>query len=403
MRYFGVTNASFKYQAGEIVGMQTPGQLIRDLLESRGWSQRTLAAIAQMNESTITRLVRDQQRVDSAIAIVIEDVFDVPAEHVLALQSDLDLVRARKAAKSDPASAGRARIYGKFPIAEMIKHHWLDAEDPSDVETVLNALARFFGVSKREDIEALLDEPSTIAGLPDPTPTQLAWLRRARHIANDMAVADYSNQSLTHVLPRLQRLAGSLAGVCEVPRLLAESGIRFVLVESLGSAKIDGACIWLHERSPILAISLRLDRIDHFWFVLRHELAHMAEAKAQIGTIVDVELVSENLRVGECAAHRAAIDFFVPTASFVAFVARTAPFIYKRDLMEFARELGVHPGLLAGRLQREMTGYERFREFLPKVGPILNPDARKARRRRVAAVESGDGNRTKPEATPPAT
>ena len=389
--------------------MQTPGQLIRDLLRSRGWSQRTLAAIARLSESTITRLVRDQQRVDSSIAIVFEDVFGLPAEQVLALQNNLDLVRARKTLKPDRARAARARIYGQFPIAEMMKNHWLDAEYPSDVETVLNALVRFFGVSKHEDIEALLDEPSTIDGLPNPTPVQLAWLIRAMHAANDMIVADYSDESLSHVLPRLRRLASSLEGVSEVPRLLAESGIRFVLVESLGSAKIDGACFWLHDRSPVLALSLRFDRLDHFWFVLRHELAHMAEARPHIGTIVDVELVSENIGsepdfcAGKCAALQPAIDFFVPTEPFVAFMARTAPFIYKRDLMEFALELGVHPGLLAGRLQREKTGYERFRDFLPKVGSILNPNARTNGRRRVANVKSRDGNKAKPEASQPAT
>ena len=51
------------------------------------------------------------------------------------------------------------------------------------------------------------------------------------------------------------------------PRILAEAGIRFTIVESLSTAKIDGACLWLDDQAPVIATSFRYDRIDNFWFV----------------------------------------------------------------------------------------------------------------------------------------
>jgi HTH-type transcriptional regulator/antitoxin HigA len=50
----------------------------------------------------------------------------------------------------------------------------------------------------------------------------------------------------------------------KVPRMLAECGIRFIIVESLKAAKIDGVCIWLDKHSPVIGISFRFDRIDNF-------------------------------------------------------------------------------------------------------------------------------------------
>ncbi|MFX8692489.1 hypothetical protein ABTM44_18400, partial [Acinetobacter baumannii] len=60
-----------------------------------------------------------------------------------------------------------------------------------------------------------------------------------------------------------------------VPRLLQEAGVRFVIVEGLPGSKIDGVCFWLDDKSPVIGMSLRFDRIDNFWFVLRHECAHV--------------------------------------------------------------------------------------------------------------------------------
>jgi len=33
--------------------------------------------------------------------------------------------------------------------------------------------------------------------------------------------------------------------------------------------------LWLDDKSPVIALSMRFDRIDNFWFVLRHELEHV--------------------------------------------------------------------------------------------------------------------------------
>jgi len=60
-----------------------------------------------------------------------------------------------------------------------------------------------------------------------------------------------------------------------VARVLAEAGVRFLIVEALPHTKIDGACFWLDKFSPVIVLTMRLDRMDNFWYILSHECGHI--------------------------------------------------------------------------------------------------------------------------------
>lgn len=372
---------------------RTPGQLIQSLLEDRGWTKRTLAVVLDVGEATITRLVSGKQPVDAKLAVILEEVFDTPAEQFLALQKDIDLAHARIAAQPDPGRATRARLYGDLPVGEMIKRGWLDAENVRDTKKVDIALMRFFGVNRPEDIEILPHAAKKTAVNTEATPAQLAWLYRVKQIASDMLVGPYSSQAVRAAIPNLRALMASPEGAAKVPRILAECGIRFVIVESLTSAKIDGVCFWLNDRSPVIGMSLRFDRIDNFWFVLRHELEHVLQLHGRTVAMLDAELEGDRAGTGpevtdeERVANEAAQEFCVPSALLDAFIERKAPFFSERDLIGFARLLKTHPGVLAGQLQRRTGRYDRFRNHLAKVRAIISPNAIKDGWGDVAPVE----------------
>jgi len=106
---------------------RTPGQLLAALLDERGWSQRTLAIVLGMDETGVSRIVADNRPIDAKLAVILEDVFEEPAERFLGLQKTFDLARARFAARPDPGRATRARLFGELPIAEMAKRGWINA------------------------------------------------------------------------------------------------------------------------------------------------------------------------------------------------------------------------------------------------------------------------------------
>lgn len=373
---------------------RTPGQLIEHLLEKRGWTKRTLAVVLGVGESSVAKITAGKQDIDAEMALVLEEVFGVPADRFLTLQKEFELARARIVMKPDPDRRNRALLYGDLPVADMIKRGWINAESVRDTAKVQPELMRFFGVNRLEDVEILPhNAKKTEVSIP-PTPSQLAWLYRVKKIAGDMLVPRYTPQSVHSVVAKLKAAMPTADGVAKVPRIMAESGIRYVLVESLPTAKIDGVCFWLNDHSPVVGMSLRFDRIDNFWFVLRHELEHVAQehGRSNMATMLDAELEKE--RAGtqtgipeEDAANEAAQEFCVPQAQLDAFVARKDPFFSHADIIGFARLLKVHPGILAGQLQRKTGRYERFRDYLVKVRAIISPNAIKDGWGDVAPVE----------------
>lgn len=360
---------------------RTPGQLIQALLDERGWSNRVLAVVLDSEETGVSKMIADKKAVTPEIAISLEEVFGVTAEKFLALQRDYDLAKARLVARPNPGRATRAQLFAGLPVAEMIKRGWLGGADIKDMASIETAMVRFFGVSSVDQIEVLPHAAKKTAVSSDATPAQLAWLYRARQIANEMIVGQYSNFSARRAIEFLKPLTSAAEEARKVPRILAEAGIRFVLVESLPSAKIDGVCFWLDETSPVIALSMRFDRIDNFWFVLRHELEHVLQEHGKSLITIDAELEGAKAGVGpdvaeeERVANMAAAEFCVPRKTMDSFIARKAPTFAERDLLGVAATLRVHPGLVAGQLRHRTGRYDRFTNHLVKVRSIVAPGA----------------------------
>ena len=163
-----------------------------------------------------------------------------------------------------------------------------------------------------------------------------------------------------------------------MPRVLAECGVRFVVVEPLPNSKIDGVCFWINNGLvPVVGLSMRYDRIDNFWFVLRHELEHVLQNHGNSSYMVDEELegkrasVDEDLPEDERTANIAAADFCVPRKSFEDFVIRNHPLFSEEIVVEFADQVKRHPGLVVGQLHRRFCRYNFLRRHLSRVREIV--------------------------------
>lgn len=360
---------------------RTPGQLINAALTAKGWNQRVLAIVLGVDETGINRLVSDKRPVTAELAVVLEEILGVPAEQLLALQKEYDLKKARITVMPDKRRNTRAQLFGELPIAEMIKRGWLQADDVRDVPVVEAALSKFFGVTSPEEIEILPHVAKKTIVNGEVTPTQLAWLYRVKQISKDMIIPRYSPTSVRNAILKLSDLLASPQEVRKVPRIIMESGIRFILVESLPTAKIDGVCLWLDNKSPVIGMSLRHDRIDNFWFVLRHELEHVIQLHGRSAIMLDTELeekiadVKSIISQEESIANKAAAEFCVPQKSMDGFIARKSPLFTERDMLGFARTLNIHPGLIVGQLQHRTGRYELFRKYLVKVRTLVAPSA----------------------------
>ena len=56
---------------------------------------------------------------------------------------------------------------------------------------------------------------------------------------------------------------------------MAKAGVHLVVERHLPKTRVDGTALLLPHGTPVVALSLRHDRLDHFWFCLLHEVAHI--------------------------------------------------------------------------------------------------------------------------------
>lgn len=352
----------------------TPGQLVEQALEAREWTKKTLALVVGVDEAALSRVVSAKRPMTAELALAIEEVLGVSAEHLLDLQKKFDLAQARLAATPDPGRKRRIKLFGDLKVNQLIKRGWLDVSDEKDLTAIEQAVQQFFGrpVSEVEKF-AHAAKKTDVDG--DATLTQIAWMYRVRQLAQRMQVADYSRDRLMTVVQVLRSRLADPQDIESVPALLAEAGVRLVVVESLPTAKIDGVCLWIDDHQPVIGLSARFDRIDNFWFVLRHEIEHVlnGDGKDDPVGVLDTDLVGKRAGEDQCLssseilANHAAANFCVDGRAMDAFFEENNPYFSERKLLEFADTIKVHPGIVAGQLQNRTGRYERFRGHLVKV------------------------------------
>ncbi len=344
-----------------------PGDFIREELEARGWSQRDLAFVLGKEESGINAVIGGRRGISPEMAKLLGDAFDVNPELFMNLQRAYDLSRAPNA---DPGVARRAKFQNRYPVRDMVNRGWIAGTDPESLEM---QLALYFRVGDASQIPHLRHSAKK-THYEDSSPAQVAWLFRARQIAETMHPSQpYSEPKLRDALPRLHALMTAPEEVRHVPRILDECGVRFIVIEALPGSKIAGVCFWPNKASPVIALSVQRDQIDSFWFDLRHEIQHVLERHGQTHECIDSELgVTEaNVSAEEAIANREAEEFCVPRDELSDFMARVNPYFGEQRISLFAQRLQIHPGIVVGQLQKRLDRWDLLKKLQPKVRQYL--------------------------------
>ena len=351
----------------------TPGEYIREELGERGWTQVDLADILGRPPQVVNEIVAGKRSVTPETAKGLADAFGTSAQLWMNLEGSYRLSRV---STRDDAVSRRSLLYGVAPVKEMQRRGWI--ETTSNVDVLEAQILNFFEITA-------LDQPMhfhhATRKSPDGslTSAQLAWLYRARHLARALTVERrFSVGSLNSALAQLSKLKRDPEETRHIPRVLSEAGIRFLIVESLPHTKIDGACFWLDIDSPVIALSLRYDRIDWFWHTLIHEVAHVKNRDGTDGPNLDTDLVGvdaqpfEDKGGAEREADLFAVNYLVSQAKLDKFIARVHPLYSKLKISAFANSNEVHPGIVVGQLQyRKKIAYAHSRDLLVKVRNIV--------------------------------
>jgi len=354
-----------------------PGEFILEELEARGWSQIELAEIIGCHPTVVNQWIKGKRALTAQTAKQLGDAFGMSAQWWINHQTYYDLWKAEEA---DSDIAKRARVYAYGPIKDLTRRQWL--ESSANIEVLEERLLNFYCV-KSLDEKPQLGHAARKSTQGELMPVQLAWMFRAKHLAKCITANRFSDQSFKDALHSLRSLMANSEDIRLIPKVLAQFGIKFVVIEPLtiGSG-IDGVTLWQDEW-PIIAMSLRYDRIDSFWFTLGHELGHVKNGDGKDGRIVlDIDLVGDKAQrfaeksETEKQADSFAAEFLVPQTKLESFIARKGPIFSKNKITAFAKVQGVHPGIVVGQLQfRECFHWSHYRQMLEKIRDTIKVSA----------------------------
>jgi HTH-type transcriptional regulator/antitoxin HigA len=352
-----------------------PGELISEELEARGWSQEDLAEIMGTSATLVSEVVNAKRSITPDTAALLARAFGTSTQ----LWLGLDARYHASLAKPDKASAAEARamLYTKAPVGDMIKRGWIESSKNLDV--LAKRVCEFFRIDSLDQPIAFDHAPRKSEPGTPTTSAQWAWLHRVRQLAPLVQVKSaWRPSSASDFARRLRGLAINPEGAQEVSRVMAEFGVRFVVVEPLPRSKIDGAAFWLADRQPVIAVSLRYDRIDNLWHTIMHEVDHIANND-------DLSLDEEVLGEGEkpereTRADQFAVESLISQAALEDFCLRSWPLYSQVKIVGFAARMRIHPGIVVGQLHRRGPTrrgleYTHFRKLLAAVRRIALPSS----------------------------
>eukprot|EP00038_Savillea_parva_P030664 m.79374 g.79374 ORF g.79374 m.79374 type:complete len:399 (+) comp9287_c0_seq1:473-1669(+) len=164
-------------------------------------------------------------------------------------------------------------------------------------------------------------------------------------------------------MKKLAQLSWSDQGPKLVKEFLNRHGIHLVIESHLPKTYLDGAVCICASGNPVVALTLRHDKLDNFWFSLMHELAHIALHLDGTETWYLDNLDVEGGDKVEQEADALAQESLIPSGYLNFLEIQSASSVRK-----LADELGISPCIVAGRIRHELNDHSKFgKAFRDKV------------------------------------
>jgi HTH-type transcriptional regulator / antitoxin HigA len=242
--------------------------------------------------------------------------------------------------------------WSRFPLKEMAKRGWLKGKD------LVEAARSYFLETAGPQFATALHRKKVRSGNAPNEFALLAWqarvleLARVEHVAGRLGDFELKDAWLSE----LASLTRDEDGPRKARGLLLENGIALVIERHLSGTYLDGAAMISPNGYPVIALTLRYDRLDNFWFVLFHELGHVF---LHLYTSMRLDFFDEEDDGDgdgvEREADTFALDRLIPDASWRQCLSRFA--LTEEAVRIDAERLGIDPSIIAGRIRKERNNY----------------------------------------------
>lgn len=333
-----------------------PGDTIADLLEERQWTQQQLAEYLECTNKYIKELIEGKVSIDETIALKLEKVLGSTAKFWLNRESNYrsELLRIQE---EEQKLQKWVTWLEKFPVKELMNLGSITKYriEPKNKPSLVRELLYFFDVSSPEEwlnnyetMEVIFrrtcQEKSDLGAIS-------AWIRLGEIQAEEIDCPQYSKQKFEEAVRKIRTLTilSPQHFTPQIQQLCREAGVVFILVSSIPKAHISGMTRWLNTNKALIQISDYGKRNDRFWFTFFHEAAHiLLHSKQDI--FLDEFDGEENLESEqEREANEWAREFLIPHE----YSSELDQLKSKESVINFSKRLGIHPGIVVGRLQKD--------------------------------------------------
>lgn len=245
--------------------------------------------------------------------------------------------------------------WSKFPVKEMMKRGWISFKEKT---SLVAAVKEYFDYAAGPQYATALHRKKFHGGNSPNEYALLAWqarvLEKSRKnvFENKIVEFEYTDSWIKDLVSLTARDNAPV----EARNLLASKGIVLVFEEHLPGTYLDGAAMMLETGNPVIALTLRHDRLDNFWFVLMHELGHvfMHLFDSLNMDFFDEQDDAEDDEL-EKEADQFALDSLISPELWDSCLSRFS--MTRETVLMDAKNLGVHPSIIAGRIRKERNNY----------------------------------------------
>lgn len=178
----------------------------------------------------------------------------------------------------------------------------------------------------------------------------------------EQPLATHMNKRKGMALGRqLAMLSKEENGPRKAAEFLKSIGVVFITMDHLPGTFLDGAAICRGDGTPVIALTLRHDRLDNFWFTLLHEFAHVCLHLSKSTQLIVDDLEVSSSDGMEAEADAFARDALIPATTWERLLSAGAD---TTCIDRVAAEAQIHPAIVAGRWRWENSDYRRFSKLL---------------------------------------
>jgi HTH-type transcriptional regulator / antitoxin HigA len=342
-----------------------PGNTLRSTLNRRGLTQADVAQRTGLSMKHINQIVQGVAPITPETALLLERVTDVSARYWNSLEARYRERLAREENREHLAED--TEWLKELPIKELMRRGILDARD--DKPTQVEKACRFFGVADPERWRKVWLAP-LVSFRQSPTLAADAgavatWLRLGELEASMIETEPFDGRRFRDALTEIRALTTRRSEVAlkRLKTICARAGVAVVFLPDIGKTRACGAAKWLTPTKAMIQLSDRFKADDQFWFSFFHEAAHLLlHSKKELfvsnGYGDNVSPKEEN------EANSFAASQLIPRR----YESRLSTLRTADDVRAFARELGIAPGIVVGRLHKEgVWGWNRGNTLKQKI------------------------------------